>query len=173
MPSVTLHRFPEMPEAPAAAPPARPVQVERLRDLAERIAPMHVLRRTGLRTFAFNGQLLGTVCGVDQVLPFWYEINVYRTVLGTYVSDIRLFGKGVDAADLFRVAEHDTMEALQEHFEHYDSSCDLPPIAYDSDTGATSAAALTLRAIEVQAEIRRIADHYQVTVGALLNALPD
>ncbi|MGI4730662.1 MAG: hypothetical protein ACRYFW_02805 [Janthinobacterium lividum] len=173
MPSVMLYQLPETVEAPAPAPapPALPVQVERLRDLAERIVPMHVLRRTGQRSFAFNGQILGTVCGVDQVLPFWYEINVYRTVVGTFVSDIRLFGKDAGAADLFRVAEHDTIDAVHTRLEQYDPSCDLPPVRYDATS--VSAATLTLRAIEVRAEIRRINDHYQVTMGALLTALPD
>ncbi|WP_375382035.1 hypothetical protein [uncultured Sphingomonas sp.] len=173
MPSVMLYQVPEPVEAPVPPPvaPPPPVQVERLRELEERIAPMHVLKRTGQRSFAFNGQILGTVCGIDQVLPYWYEINVYRTVLGTYISDIRLFGKGAEATDLFRVTEHDAMDAVQNYLEHYDPSCDLPPVRYDATS--QSAAALTLRAIEVRAELQRIADHYHVTVGALLTALPD
>ena len=169
MPSVTLFQLPQEPAPPPVAP--APTQTQRLHDLAERIAPMHVLRHTGYRPVAFNGQVLATVCGVDQVLPYWYEINVYRTVLGAYVSDIRLFSKGVDAPDLFRVAEHEDPDGLHAYLEAYDPCGDLPPIRYDE--AATSAAALTLRAIEVQAEMRRITDHYRVTVGALLNALPD
>lgn len=166
MPSVTLFQ----PQEPTPPPPVAPAPVQRLRGLAERIAPMHVLRHTGYRPVSFNGEVLGTVCGVDQVLPYWYEINVYQTVLGAYVSDIRLFGKGVDAADLFRVAEHDDLDALHTYLERYDPCGDLPPIRYDA--AATSAAALALRAIEVQAEMRRICDHYRSTLGALLNTLP-
>ncbi|WP_010219407.1 hypothetical protein [Sphingomonas sp. PAMC 26621] len=168
MPTVTLFQVSEdlVPMSPVAHVATH---ADRLRELAERIAPLHVLRNTGYRPFAFNGQVLATVCGIDQVLLYWYEINVYVNVLGAYVSDIRVFGKGVNSNDLFRVAEHEDLEALHTYFEHYDPCGDLPPIRYD--TSATSAAALTLQAIELQAEMRRISDHYQSTVGALLNAL--
>lgn len=169
MPSVTMFRTPHEP-APAPPAAAAPTQADRLRELAERIAPMHVLRHTGYRPVAFNGHLLGTVCGVDQVLPYWYEINVYQDVLGAFRSDIRLFRKDAGSADLFRVTEHEDLDALHTYLERYDPCGDLPPIHYDET--ATSAAALTLRAIEVQAEMRRISDHYRTTVGALFDALP-
>lgn len=170
MPSVTLHQLFSDPPAASVPPPPEPPQAQMLREAEARLAPVQVVRRTGLRPYAFNGQLLGTVCGVDQVLPYWYEINVYRTVLGSYVSDIRLFGKAADAPDLFRAREHDDLDALHAYLEGYDPCGDLPPIRYD-DSPATSAAALALRAIEVRAEMRRIDDHFRATVGALLNAL--
>jgi hypothetical protein len=167
MPNVTLLQTPQEP-APVVSQ-AEPGQIDLMRDLAQRIAPMHVLRHTGFRPVAFNGHLLNTVSGIDQVLPYWYEINVYQDVLGAYVSDIRLFAKGVGTVDLFRVAEHEDLEALYSYFENYDPCGDLPPIRFDA--AATSAAALTLRAIEVQAGMQRITDHYRATVGALLDAL--
>jgi hypothetical protein len=171
MPAVTLFSLPPEMNEPTPAPVAAS-QADRMRDLAERMAPTHVLRHTGQRPFTFKGEILATVSGINQVLPYWYEINVYRTVPGAYVSDIRLFGKAVDSADLFRVAEHGDVEALQDYLEGYDPCCDLPP-ARPFDAASMSSAALTLRALELQAEMRLITDHYRATVGALLNAVPD
>lgn len=168
MPSVTLHQL--FPDAPASPVPTPAPRAEMLREAEERLAPMQVLRRTGLRPFSFNGQLLGTVCGVDQVLPYWYEVNVYRTVIGSYVSDIRFFAKAAEAPDLFRVAEHDDMPALHAYLERYDPCRDLPPMRHELSPDA-SAAALTLLAIETRAEMRRIDDHFRVTAGAMLDAL--
>lgn len=164
MPSVTLHQAAE----PAIAAPPHD---ERPRDVAPRFAPMQLLKRTGYRPFAFNGRILATVCGVERVLPYWYEINIYCTVLGDYVSDIRLFGKSEDAVDLFRVAEHPDVDALYDYLETYDPCCDLPPIRQDA-VGSASCAGLSLRAIELQGSMRGITDHYRATVGALLNVLP-
>lgn len=168
MPSVTLHQAAEPVPEPAPAPPPPD---ERPRDTVPRLAPMQLLERTGRRPLAFNGRILATVCGVERVLPYWYEINVHRTVLGDYVSDIRLFGKSQDAVDLFRVAEHPDVDALCDYLETYDPCCDLPPVRQDA-VGSLSCAALSLRAIELQGAMRGITDHYRATVGALLNALP-
>lgn len=169
MPSVTLYQ--KAPEPSTEPRMVAPPQDKRPREAGQRFAPMQMLKHTGTRPVAFNGQIVGTVCGVDRVLPYWYEINVYCTVLGDYVSDIRLFGKSEDAVDLFRVAEHPDIDALYDYLEKYDPCCDLPPVRHDAG-GSVSSAGLSLRAIETQSAMRRISDHYRATVGALLNVLP-
>ena len=40
--------------------------------------------------------------GVTPALPFWYEINVYDSVLGTVVTDVRLFQCDPALADAIR-----------------------------------------------------------------------
>ena len=171
MPTVTMHQIPDIldPVAPTTTIASSPGLTERLRDIGARVAPLQLLKRTGERRYAFNGQILATVCGVDRILPFWYEINVYRSVIGTYVSDIRLFGKNEEIADVFRVAEHNGIEELRDHLGRYDPRYDLPPIRYDRSP--QSSAALTLCALEVRADMQRISDHYRATVGALLDVL--
>lgn len=142
---------------------------EKIRELAKPVAPAHSLRRTGLRPYAFTGTTVATICGVTPALPFWYELNVHRTANDTYVSDIRLFNNGADAADIFRVEEHGSLEALCLYFESYDTSGDLG-LAGETDV-PTSNAELALYAARIQLRINRIGDHYRGLVGELLNAV--
>ena len=171
MPTVTVHQILDIhdPEAPTTTIALSPGLTERLRDIGARVAPLQLLKRTGERRYAFNGQILATVCGIERILPFWYEINVYRSVIGTYVSDIRLFGKGEDIVDVFRVAEHNDIDELRDHLGRYDPHYDLPPIRCGGSP--QSSAALMLRAIEIRADMQRISEHYRVTVSALLDVL--
>lgn len=132
--------------------------------------PLQVLRRTGLRPLSVHGATIATVCGVTSALPYWYELNVHRTAPGAYLSDVRLFRKDSDQADLFRVEEHADLDALVAYLEDYDPSGDLAPAA-DMLDGATSNAALALRTARLQIEINRITEHYRATVCQLLGTV--
>lgn len=133
-------------------------------------APRQTLRRTGLRPLGFHGATIATVCGINVSLPYWYELNVHRTALGAYLSDIRLFRKGSDQADTFRVAEHADLDALIGHLEDYDPSGDLET-APDMLEGTTSNAALALATARLQLEVNRITEHYRSMVCQLLGAV--
>lgn len=165
---------PEMkPALDMDAPLPRPIEgatSDRGRDVPAWALPLQVLRRTGLRPLSFHGATIATVCGVNSALPYWYELNVHRTALGAYLSDIRLFRKGLDQADLFRVAEHADMDALIGHLEDYDPSGDLEA-APDVLDGATSNALLALRTARLQIEVNRITEHYRSMVCQLLGAV--
>ena len=143
---------------------------DRAREVPAWALPLQVLRRTGLRPLAFHGATIATVCGVTPVLPYWYELNAYRTASGAYVSDIRLFRKGSDQADAFHVAEHADLEAMIGHLEDYDPSSDLE-LAADMFDGSTSNAALALRTARLQIEVNRITEHYRSLVCQLLGAV--
>lgn len=146
---------------------------ERLRALDAPV-PMQTLRRTGRRPYAFNGTIMATVCGVTPALPFWYEINVYRSVIDTYVSDVRMFNKDGALADLFRVEEHDELEDAFTWFERYDAAADLmmEPDGNKPDGGKPeSNAVVALRAARLQVRVNEIRAHYAVVMGDLLHAL--
>ena len=83
MPSVTKQQLPD----PAPHRHLDEAAQERLRELETAHLPAHSLRRTGQRPYAFNGAVVATICGVTPLLPYWYELNVDRTVIGTCVSD--------------------------------------------------------------------------------------
>lgn len=143
---------------------------ERVRDLQPRPAPAQALRRTGLRPYAFNGTVAATVSGITPALPYWYELNIHQTVLGTFVSDIRLFHKSADKADLFRVEEHADLDGVFAYFESYDPSGDLSP-AREMLERQTSNAALALGTARLQMQVNQIGDHYRALVGVLLGAV--
>lgn len=142
----------------------------RIRDLQAPKPPSQVLRRTGQRPFAFDGAVVATVCGVTPLLPYWYELNVHRARSGGWVSDIRLFSKASDRSDLFRVAQHDDLDAVFAHFEGYDPSADLEPGAAMLEPGGTNTR-LALHTARLQMQLNRITDHFRGLAGDLLNKL--
>lgn len=143
---------------------------ERMRELEAAMLPAQSLRRTGQRPFTFDGSLVAMTCGVTPGLPFWYEINAYRTTAGSWVSDIRLFNKEDGRSDLFRVAEHDDVDALFDHFENYDPAGDIAPPGELID-GSASSAELALQTARLQMRIDRICDHYRGLLGDLLGRI--
>lgn len=168
MPSVMLHTPAEVPgrDLPHLDERAQ----ARLRDFSAVAAPLQRLKRTGGRPYLFNGATVATVCGVTPALPFWYELNVHRTVIGGYLSDIRLFHKSPDLHDLHWVAEHDDLDAAIAHFERYDPTGDVTPPP-EMATPAGSAAELALRTARLQLRMDQITQHYRALVGDLLHAI--
>lgn len=143
---------------------------DRLRDLQPANLPIQSLRRTGQRPYAFNGAAVATVCGVTPLLPYWYELNLHRTVLGTCVSDVRLFNKSADQADVFRVVEHDDLNAASDYFERYDPSADIAPPAELLIPGSSNTQ-LALHTARLQMQVNQLTDHYRAMAGALLDVV--
>jgi hypothetical protein len=148
-------------EPPVAAPIA-PVEAPR--------PPLQKLRRTGERPFIGHISEVATSSGYSTELPFWYEVNVYRTPDDSLVTDIRLFNKNPNMTDLFRVREHEDMEAVFAYFESYDASADLTP-GRDVSSPTASSAALALSAARLQLQVNQLTRHYEAMIGDLLQAL--
>ena len=73
-------------------------------------------------------------------------------------------------ADLFRVAEHDDLEAAFDHFERYDAAADLIP-GGEIGEPTPSNAELALRVARLQMRVNEITAHYHAVVADLLQAL--
>lgn len=168
MPSVMLHTPAEV--SGRDLPHLDERAQARLRDFGATVMPLQRLKRTGARPYLFNGTTVATVCGVTPALPFWYELNVHRTVIDSYVSDIRLFHKSPDLHDLHWVAEHDDLDAVADHFERYDPAGDVTP-PQEMATRAGSAAELALWTARLQLQVDQITQHYRALVGELLHAI--
>jgi hypothetical protein len=134
------------------------------------LPPLQSLRRTGERPYVANAAPVATLSGYSSELPFWYEINVYQNVSDDYVTDIRLFHKNPDSADMFRVVEHADLDDVFSYLERYDPSADLDPGRSISEPNASSAS-LALNAARLQLRVNQLTRHYQATVSELLNAL--
>ena len=143
---------------------------DRLRDLGASVMPLQMLKRTGQRPFLFNGAVVATVTGVTPLLPFWYELNLHRTVLGEYVSDVRLFNTSVDRPDLFWVAEHPDLDAALLWFERYDPAGDITPPG-EFALPAANAVELALQLARLQLQVHQHVQHYRALVGELLTAV--
>lgn len=141
----------------------------RLRDLGATVMPMQCLKRTGQRPFMFNGVTVATVCGVTPLLPFWYELNLHRTVLDHYVTDIRLFHKSSDQSDLFWVEEHGSLDYAIAAIERHEPADDvIPPSASGRATGG---AELALRIARLELQVDQATRHYRALAGELLGAV--
>ena len=143
---------------------------DRLAELGATLAPVRTLKRTGRRPLMFNGQTVATVCGVTPALPFWYELNVHRTVIDSYVTDVRLFHKSPGLSDLFWVEEHDDLDGVVAYFERYDPSGDVG-VPREMTTRAGSSAELALGTARLQMQVDAITQHYRALVGDLLQTL--
>ena len=141
----------------------------RLAALGAAAAPVQVLKRTGRRPLMFNGATLATVCGVTPALPFWYELNVHRTVIDAHVTDIRLFHKDPARSDLFWVAEHEDLDDAIAHLERFEPAGDVQP-PRELPAGAAPAER-ALWVSRLQGEVDQITQHYRALVGELLYAL--
>ena len=143
---------------------------DRLVELGATLAPVQTLKRTGRRPLLFNGTTVATVCGVTPALPFWYELNVHRTVIGSYVTDVRLFHKSPDLPDLFWVEEHDELDGTVAYLERYDPAGDVS-VPRELATRAASAAELALWTARLQMQVDGITQHYRALAGELLHRL--
>lgn len=146
------------------------VSQARIQELVTQVMPLHTLKRTGRRPLLFNGAVVAGACGVTPALPFWYEINVHETVVGTFLTDIRLFNKTPDEPDLFWVDEHDDLADAVAHLERYDPAGDVTPPREMAEI-APSPAELALRIARLQLRVDQITQHYRALVGELLHTL--
>ena len=168
MPSATLHQPIDV--SVRELRHLEPAVQDRLRDGGATVMPLQCLKRTGRRPFMFNGVTVATVCGVTPSLPFWYELNLHRTVLDGYVCDVRLFDKASDAADLFWVEEHEHLDDALAWFERYDPAADITPPG-EIATGAGSSAELALALGRLRLRIDQHVQHYRALAGELLAAV--
>ena len=162
--SVTIHAVRE----PANAPHLDAEAQARLRSVALPVMPIQTLRRTGQRPFTFNGVPVATVCGVTPALPFWYELNVFQTVVGGFVADVRLFHK-TDAADRFHVAEHDDLADVAHWFERYQPAKDVRSSI--APASLASRAELAIAIASLRLEVETVTEHYREQCGQLLAAI--
>jgi hypothetical protein len=127
------------------------------------------LKRTGQRPFEFSGGLVAMLSGISSHLPFWYEINIYQGD-ERLICEVKLFNKDANAADIFRVTEHEDMESVFSYLERYDPSDDLDPGADVAEHSASSAT-LALNAARLQLRVNQLQRHYESVVGEILQAL--
>ena len=169
MPMATVQRQAAADGAPRELRHADERTEDRLRDLGAAMMPLQRLRRTGAGPMLFNGRTIATMSGVTPALPFWYEINLHRSVIGTVLTDVRLFHKASGLADLFRVAEHDDLDAAVAHLESYAAARDA--VVPQQVMQAASSADLAIAVAQLQLHVDQLCGHFAAVLGELLYAL--
>ncbi|GEM94209.1 hypothetical protein [Cereibacter sphaeroides] len=124
------------------------------------------IRRMGARPLLFRGAELAMCMSFTPELPYWYEMNIYRTEQQTFVLAIRLFFQSDSERDRVRAWEFDTLPSLFSQIETYDAAQD---VRFDltGDIGRMSAAELAAQSLDLAARVAAARLHFAGLAGEL------
>lgn len=128
------------------------------------------IARMGARPLKFTGSELAMAMSFTPEIPYWYEINLYRTTESQFVATVRLFYQSEDKQDTVEAWQFSSLDEALAAIEHYDAARDVEfvlPEPGEQLTGAEIAA----RAMELQGRIQAQRQHYRGLVGEILYEL--
>ncbi|MEM9425097.1 MAG: hypothetical protein AAGA06_00190 [Pseudomonadota bacterium] len=128
------------------------------------------IARVGARPLKFSGSELAMAMSFTPEIPFWYEINIYRTTEGDFVTAVRLFHQSEDRRDTAEAWRMATLEDALSALEHYDAGKDVD-FALIEPGDCLCASELGARALDLQARIMAQRKHYGGLVGEVLYEL--
>jgi hypothetical protein len=127
----------------------------------------HRISRHGARPLVFSGSQLAMAMSFTPGLPYWYEVNIYRTNEQRFVLVIKLFHVAEDQRDSVDAWAFDTLPEVFDALERYDAGRD---VATDIDGvhAGLPPGELAVRAWELRARIEAARQHFLGLVGELL-----
>ena len=128
------------------------------------------IARSGARPLRFSGSELAMAMSFAPELPYWYEINIYRTAEKDFAVAIRLFHQSEEMKDTVEAWRCPSLEHALDIIEKYDAAADVM-IGVDLDHTGKPAAELAAMATELKARIAAARAHYQGLVGEILAEL--
>ena len=133
-------------------------------------APKHKIKRVGGRPLVFEGTELGMAMSFTPTLPYWYEINVYRTSDQRFVACVKLFYVSADEEDTAHAWECGSLDEAIETLMHYDAAGDVR-LSLDHTDGDCSAAEMAARSLELRAQAKSYRHHFATLIGEFLHDL--
>jgi hypothetical protein len=127
----------------------------------------HRIARHGARPIVFTGTQLAMAMSFTPGLPYWYEINIYRTTEQRFVLAIRLFHVAEDRKDMVDALVFDTLPEVFDALEAHDAGRDVMADV-DGVHAGLPAGELAVRAWELRARIEAARQHFAGLVGELL-----
>lgn len=126
--------------------------------------------RAGARPLKFSGSELAMAMSFTPEIPFWYEINLYRTTESHFVAAVRLFHQSEDKSDTVEAWSFTSLDEALAAIEHYDAAQDVDFAAAvpEADSSGAEVAAM---ALELRARIHAQRHHYRGLVGEILYEL--
>jgi len=122
------------------------------------------IKRPGARPLVFEGIELAMAMSYTPTLPYWYEVNLYRTTDLRFVATVRLFYRAENEQDMVRAWDFESLDQALEKIATYDAGQDLRVTVDPSDLTA-SAAELAACAMDLRAKIIAARRHYESLVG--------
>ena len=122
------------------------------------------IKRAGARPLSFQGSELAMAMSYTPSLPYWYEVNIYRTTDQRFAVAIRLFFQSEDEQDTAQAWIFDSIDEALVQIEGYDAAQDvhlpaMPP--------TEAAADLAVYASRLQAAVSAARHHYASLIGEL------
>ncbi len=130
-------------------------------------ATAYCLQRAGARPLRFEGSELAMAMSFTPEVPYWYEINLYRTVSQTFVTVVRLFYQSADKSDTLRAWESESIDDAIDTLTQYDAGYDIP-VTIDFDVDDAPPAEMAAEAMAMKARISEARHHYKSLAGELL-----
>ncbi|WP_342070906.1 hypothetical protein [Yoonia algicola] len=133
---------------------------------AQASTPYHI-KRAGSRPLRFEGSELAMAMSFTPAIPYWYEINVYRTAQQSFVAAVRLFHQAEDRQDTVRAWEAASLDDAIEKLISYDAAHDVS-LGVEFDVTTAPASETGALALQLLARISDIRHHYHSLVGEFL-----
>jgi len=127
-------------------------------------APTFRLKRPGARPLVFEGSELAMAMSFTPGLPYWYEVNLYRTTDQRFVTAVKLYYQSADEQDTARAWEFDSLDQALEKLAHYDAGQDVK-LSLDPGNAEMGAAELAACAMELRARVMGARRHYESLIG--------
>ena len=127
------------------------------------------LSRPGMRPLSFHGSVLAMAMSFTPDLPYWYELNIYRTAEQKFVLSVKLFFGSTEETDRSKAWQFDTLSEAFDALEAYDAADDVR-VDYTDLTGM-SAAELAMHSYDIAARLSAQRSHFASIVGELFSEL--
>ena len=128
------------------------------------------IRRSGGRPLVFRGIELGMAMSFSPALPYWYEINLFRTVEQTYVVAVKQFHQSSETKDSVRAWTSPSLGEALDKLEAYDPAADIEIGVDAADTGLC-AAELAAHAMDLRARVLSARAHFSGLLGEFMHEL--
>ncbi len=128
------------------------------------------IKRAGGRPLSFNGSELAMAMSYTSAIPYWYEINLYRTAEQAFVTAVRLFHQSEDLQDTVRAWETNSLDEAIEKLITYDAAGDVP-LGVEFNVSLAAASEMGALALQMMAQIADARHHYGSLVGEFLHDL--
>ena len=128
------------------------------------------IKRVGGRPISYDGSELAMAMSYSANLPYWYEINLYRTNEQRFVATVRLFFVSEQEDDRVQAWEFGDLDEAIEALIQYDAAHDVY-LDMGLDTGTAAPAELAAYAMELRAKVADYRHHYKSLIGEFLYEL--
>jgi hypothetical protein len=126
----------------------------------------YTLPRPGQRPLIFSGTELAMAMSFTPELPYWYEINIYRTQDQRFALAIRLFFQSENEENVVKGWDFDMIEEVFDALETYDAAKDVKVTWTELES--TAPAELVALSLELQAKVQAARANFKGLVGEML-----